>query len=423
MRSRALLLVALGGLSGCIDADGEQPWALGETRTRLVDANAVPRGRNVNDFRIYVPLGVDRKTFALVARDSLVIGEGARILDEKGSILEAGFASVASAGTTQIDIGVRVGSVYSYGESPLLSEGVLVQGYLRTAKTPRLSQSASVSVGVLQGMSSDIEEFRWSLRAPSPGPQPIPTSRLVTLPPGAYGSTSISPLSTALLRAGHYHFDSLMLEEGGVLRIDNTAGPVYVWVRNQLVLSGFIEEYYLGANVFIGYSGVSSPIIKSSLNVTLVAPSAELVVPNTEQPHRGAFFARSIRVEPGATIRRGAFSTIEAVSPDQVCHGCATVAEQVARRCCDTFQRARGTIRERVSSCKALCTVSEMVAPCAAECASISAEDETRAQLRFEECQSEIALSHATCQLRYAYRASACASLGYPGDEGVRCTL
>ena len=64
--------------------------------------------------------------------------------------------------------------------------------------------------------------------------------------PGAQGDAIVAPNSVLVLRTGTYHLNRLIVEKGGTLEIDNTRGPVYIWVRDALEIHRFLDEIFIG---------------------------------------------------------------------------------------------------------------------------------------------------------------------------------
>jgi len=60
--------------------------------------------------------------------------------------------------------------------------------------------------------------------------------------PGSYADVAVKSRSHLKVRSGTYEFNSLSFEPQAVLDIDNTAGPVFIYVRTTFGFSGTVVE-------------------------------------------------------------------------------------------------------------------------------------------------------------------------------------
>ena len=69
------------------------------------------------------------------------------------------------------------------------------------------------------------------------------------------------------------HTDAMLLEPGGTLSIDNSEGPVYLWVRSRLDIAGNLVRAAEEHNVLWGFEGTITALgaVPGDLPPTLIA--------------------------------------------------------------------------------------------------------------------------------------------------------
>jgi hypothetical protein len=418
--------------SGCRVPNQDQQWEVGETREVFATPRDLPKSRSSrSDFSVVLPLGLPRSAVALAAVDSLLVGPGAEIARADTAIHAGGLGIASTMGRGVIRQGAEVGSIYDYGDVPLLIDpGALVHGYIKSVtgvSGPRWVRSAD---NVLDHVDSHIEAFRWRLDPPSTNQgnraSHADDKRPIDLQPGAYAAVSVGPNSTMFIHPGHYYFNSLEVQDRGTLKIDNLCAPIYVWVRDSLDLSGSMLASSLIPNVLIGYAGRSPPTIKTEFWGTLVAPAATLTLPATTKPHTGSFFARSIVVEGGASVEARGFVGGKRSAPDAafVCTGCALSTKRMALECCDQLNRSISTARRAENECVASCTIrpGNRATFCRMQCAAWRAEKRIDARAWLGECLDDTSSAYVRCLQLNAYRPDTCLEMGFPGHQGSSCS-
>lgn len=422
-RSAMLVLFVVVFGNGCGAKDVERPWGLTEMRiVHRAPPNAdVPASDR--SLSVFVPLGMDRRFFALSARDSLVVGEGAIVSEPSGGPhAQPQYSPIASFGRIRLDRGATAGAIYALGTSPLeLDDGAAVSMFVKTAVPPRRASRASLGLGLLDRVEPYSEEFRWTVEFPSV-PAHDQSSRAgdagsLLLYPGSYGSVVVEAESTLALRSGQYFIESLDVREGATVDVDNTSGPVYLWIRRSLALGAPFQEYVLEPNILIGYGGAAAPSITAAFRGTLVAPNANVHLPKTADTHHGAFFARALELADGAKVERHSFAADSSTdAPPLVCQRCALLVRQAVLGCCNESNRAAWTSRARFRSCLMSCRSPSVVDGdgCALECADSEAQiASVEAQATFETCIRARTSIYVACERRSGYRPGTCEKLGY----------
>jgi len=196
------------------------------------------------EYTIQIPLGTEFGAVALLASGTLRVGDRVQVVDAAGN--PATVATTGSGGA-ELGSGTRTGSVVSAGRVSL--SGATVTGDVTSAGAITL-QNGAVVTGV-QRPNSPVTPFQSdtvtvSFDAPSRGPVQLEPpngggERVTTLAPGHYGNVAIKSWNRVNLTTGAYQFDSLALEPHARFVVDDTAGPVYLDVRDSLLFKGAIE--------------------------------------------------------------------------------------------------------------------------------------------------------------------------------------
>jgi hypothetical protein len=288
---KSMMLIATGAVlaSGCASSGAPpvdiQEWRLNETRIEMTQAgvpgDAPTLAPGDVEFAVHVPAGFKRGEVLLSARDALTIGHSTDLraadLSHNSNVFGGSAVGVAS--------GVTVGSVY--GGEVSLDEAATLDGnvYSAASGTP----------------NTDIYRWQLSFAEPAAGIL-LDADQTSSIVPGAYTDLHVPAGAVAILGTGHYQFGALELEENGFLEFDNSKGPIFVWLRDELRVAGTMVYNAPAPNVIVGYAGTATPDISSVFRGVLVAPNAALRLPAAQAPHLGSFFARTIDVEPGAVI-------------------------------------------------------------------------------------------------------------------------
>lgn len=298
-----------GVLAGCALGDSAGPWGMTETRHFAFEPGGLPELGAGEALELMLPLGTDRNQFALVAKEQLVVGDGAEITEPRFSRSVWG-APLAAFGGLHVGRDARVGSIYGLGRSPVVLEpGAAVSGFVKSSTGVDKAKGAFIRQGVVDDTPPAVEAFRWHAQpsgAEREKPEGSPHGAVMLLP-GIYEEILVGPDETAQLTRGRYYVERLQVQEGATLTIDNASGPVYVWVSSSLEVLGTVSRLAEEHNVLWGLESARAPRIVSAFAGVLVAPRAEVRLPATEQPHRGSFFARSISVEPRAAVEHWGF--------------------------------------------------------------------------------------------------------------------
>jgi len=260
------------------------------------------------EYTITFPAGTRLDNVALLSSGTLRINDRVTLVD--GDDRPAMAATTGPAGA-ELGSGAETGSIVSAG--PVLVSGAEVTGNVTSAGLITLRNGGTVSG--LQRSFVQVTPFQnvtipVSFDAPSLGPIQLEPpngagERVTSVPPGHYSNVNIKSRNRVNLASGAYQFDSLTLEPQARLVIDDTAGPVYLDVKNSLLFKGAID----GASgkppaLRLMYVGTAPPSIESAFSGILIAPntSMRLATPPDGKSYCGAFYARDLEVSPGTTV-------------------------------------------------------------------------------------------------------------------------
>lgn len=420
-----MLCIVLFAMVACDVRDVDQPWNLDETRDfRPVGFDPPACAAPTGALSFVLPLGVARSAVALGACASLTVGNGATVReasDSAGGDAEA-FVVLVSAGSARVGHGARVPSIYVLGREPLrLGPDAAVYGFIKASAGLEWAPSATVDIDVMGAAERDCERRSWAIPFLKGAVHDVHTrvtdSSPVRLEPGPYGRMLVEARSALVLRSGQYVMDALDVEPQGVLEIDNTRGPVWLWVRSALALRGEMWTYFAGLNVLFGYAGTAAPDLAGPFRGTLVVPNASLRLPATPRPHVGSFFARDIDLAPGAMVEHAPLASPDLVppTPEAVCSECGRSMRAASSDCRDAAARAASVLRSLDRACLAGCpAIDGALAPaCLDACQANDIPKVQAAQTASEQCLRVAGSACGDSERKYAYWPGVCRALGY----------
>jgi hypothetical protein len=122
--------------------------------------------------------------------------------------------------------------------------------------------------------------------------------------PGSYGQVAVKRTATLTLHSGKYFVDTLELEPGAKVVIDDAAGPVLIYVRRILTVRATLSTTDNHApNVLLGYFGTNPGVIETQLKAVVIAPNATLQLsPNVPANYSGVFLAQRLELGASSTV-------------------------------------------------------------------------------------------------------------------------
>ncbi|MBN2802507.1 MAG: hypothetical protein JXR91_05400, partial [Deltaproteobacteria bacterium] len=237
--------------------------------------------------------------------------------------------SITSAGSDGVNLGVDsvVRDVVSLG-NVFMRDRALVVGDVKTAGLLTVQDNYTVTGEVVE--SASVVPFNELVLNPGyfdaiNGDVSIEPNLSESLDPGSYGALSVKTDSEVILSTGLYEFNSLSVEPGAGIVIDDVNGPVIVMVKSGFTFRGTVSTS-LGdgqPNWFIGYTGTEMLSLESSFNGTIMAPLAKINMASIASPgFTGSFFAKEIEVHQGAVVNFYPFNGWDSVCGNIVTGNC-----------------------------------------------------------------------------------------------------
>lgn len=210
--------------------------------------------------------------------------------------------TILSNGTTEIGASASAPTVQSVGDVLIRSAGV-VNGALVTGGTLSLQDRTKVFGAVAPHAFVPTHSIAFTVTFPATnqGPVLVDANTSRALSPGAWAG--VTARGELRLSSGTYFFDSLMLESTGRMLLDQTAGPVTIYIRTSFTYRG-VTSVSNGAfpNLFVGYLGTEEAFLESRFKGAVVAPNGKLTLGDLGGAHEGQFFAKSVEVRARAAI-------------------------------------------------------------------------------------------------------------------------
>jgi hypothetical protein len=238
-----------------------------------------------------------------------------------------GQTTIVNTGTGETNVGVdaKVGMLWSAGPI-VLRDRAIVTGDATSTLTITLGADAGV-----QGQKTEHASVRpndtinWQVALPSDnqGQIDLQPDQSLTLEPGRYGSVSVKPRSTLSLKAGTYFMDSFTVEPESHLDINESAGPVVVYVLNGFIFRGASAAQDGNLDSFLVVAlGSESMAIDSAFDGTLVAPNGAIILATVSGVHRGGFWGKQVQVRPDVALQLRPYSHWDDFrSPDDAAGG------------------------------------------------------------------------------------------------------
>jgi hypothetical protein len=272
--------------------------ALGERQSLLVVAP--PPATQPLALNSVLPAGVTVSQIGLSASGSVAIRDRAKVTNQAGA---PGLIGALSSTQSHFGQDSKVGSVYAAG-AVFLAERALIAGDLRVAGAVTKQQGVQVTGSTIVGpVPSQVVTRSIDFPVTLTGNMNVQPDQTVSLAPGALAVLSVSSRSTVKLTAGKYFFDSLSLQPGATLALDQSEGPVSIYVKSNLDLKGAVTSTRAPAtDVAWGYFGTNTVFLESAFQGSLIAPAATVVLKRAASPHRGSVYAKVIELEADASF-------------------------------------------------------------------------------------------------------------------------
>ena len=216
---RVVICAAIVGALGCSTKAPESGAQLGSVQQALT----------VRTVSLRYPAGSAGDVPLVALNGSIAVGDRVKVLTTDGAA-----AGAVQLGTGTVDCGVnsRLGSVTSEATIQL-RDRARIEGDAKSGHDVVLGTDALVT-GTTQRnalvLPANTESFSTTLVANAARPVKLEVDQVQTIAPGAYGELALKSGSKLTLGAGDYAFTSGMLEPQSVLKLDDAAGAVRLFV-------------------------------------------------------------------------------------------------------------------------------------------------------------------------------------------------
>ena len=307
-------------------------------------------------FTIKLPKGVRREDIGVgTTGGSLTLADAVSVVKDG-----TGFGSISSVqatNRTNLGVAAQVQDVYTEAVGIDLRNNAHVHGTLATAADLGTQTGAVVDGSTLQNTSlQPLQSIDWTVSFPNAnrGSCSLEPNNTEVIDPGSYGDVAVKSRSHLKIRSGTYYFNSLSFEPQAVLDINNTAGPVFIYIRTSFAFSGTVVETNTAhMNFMFGVAGTATVAIQTAFRGVLVAPYATVYLPtDSSVGHVGAFFANTVIAQPNTAIHLRPLSPAELCSAGDACSSFCPCADPG----CTTY-----------GACSGMCSVNPLSPECLAQ--------------------------------------------------------
>jgi hypothetical protein len=297
--NRHWVLLVASIVASCGEGAPQPVGDQGPVRIAVAAQTAASAGGTLS---ISLPNNETAQRIALGASTNLTVSDRSKVVEAASGLI----STISSVGTEQTQLGVSasVGNVWSKPPVFLLANSV-IGGFLNLGGTVTQQTGVSVAGPVAETtITSNTALTSWTVAFSSSGASvQLQPSQQLSLAPGAYGSLVAQTGARLKLSAGTYSFTAFDLEPSAQLIVDETAGPVLIYVQNSVLYKGSTSHVGGGAgDLLIGCTACTTVSLQGPFSGTLVAPLANLTLTTVTGGYTGAFFANRIVVDPDLTV-------------------------------------------------------------------------------------------------------------------------
>jgi hypothetical protein len=289
--------------------------------TPLVTAPAINFTATITTPHLVSPL-----TVVLGANGNLAIDNGAKV---NGPGTTIGIATNMGTAGVNVQPDAVMGTVYS-SSAVTLGDRDHLFGKVVAAKTTE-GNGVHVDGGLDTNTAlrpATITTWTVTYPAATVTNVVVPVNGSSTAAPGRYGTFQVFSGGKLNLTAGTYFIDSLDLETGAKLILNQDAGPVILYVRTSVIYRGAVSTTSgVSPDLLFGYFGTADLSIEAPFVGTIVAPTAKTILRTVTGGHTGAFFGANIEVSSNAIVTYRAGNVILTVQPGGAVDTCAAAVQ------------------------------------------------------------------------------------------------
>lgn len=252
---------------------------------------------------IALPKGIVTSDVALAANGTIDIADrGVTVLTADGA---GGPIVNAGTGMTTVGVSARVGTISAIG-GVFLRSAATVLGDVNVDGSYNKQTGVTIQGNVVQGAPlTPADAIGWSVIWPTTSLGNVDLlSGAVSKPPGRYGSVSVKSGAVLTFGAGTYYLDSLTLESGSTLELNQAAGFTVIYTRQGVTIRGTVRGAQNAPTDLLLVALGTAPVnVESSLAGSIVAPSAPLTLGNNGGTYAGAYYAHDLTIRPDVHVQ------------------------------------------------------------------------------------------------------------------------
>ena len=249
------------------------------------------------------------------AKPTLYTTSQLEIDDGTSVLVPGGYGTVANAGTGQLHINstATVGYVQSHG-TVFLGDRSVVHGSVISLGTITPQNNVVVTGTYQSGVQPEFATapiVNTTFPNTNAGDYDLEPDQTGSRAPGSYGNVAVKSRAVLGLRTGTYYFVTLDLEPQAIVTLDQTAGPVVISVKSNIIYNeSFTDLSRQLTNVDLTYLGTNGVFINTPFLGVIRAPNAKVTLASLTTGHIGEFFAKDIEVSPHTTVTARPFTCI-----------------------------------------------------------------------------------------------------------------
>jgi RHS repeat-associated protein len=219
--------------------------------------------------------------------------------------LSGNYAKIGcSNGNVNIGVGAKIGDVFGRGEITLRDYSVINGDIYTETKVTRQNNVTISGKTYIKKIDDNtlppvINTADISFEGTPQDVFMMEPDKELSLSPGKYWQVSIKSRANLYLTSGTYYFNNLEMDINSNLVLDESAGPIKIYVKNNVALGANIKHIGIseeeGAKrFFMGYLGTNTIVFGNSFSGTFVAPKASVILGQSVKVLKGMFIANNI---------------------------------------------------------------------------------------------------------------------------------
>jgi len=299
----ALATASLFSLAGCGGETQQSP--VGSTNAEVVFSKTITLSTPKN-MSVFTPV--------LTGSNSLVLGAFSNVLQT---------SPVVSMGTTgsRAEPDAVLNDLWSRGTATL-RDRVHLRGKLNAA-TRSIGNNVVITGGWNKTPVFDPPStLSWTVTFPSTTPTDVilnNAEKNVNVGPGRYGLLRAGLNSVMTLRAGTYYITDLQFDTGATIKLDQTSGPVIIYVSNTIILrSSIVSIDGAAPDLLIGFLGTNSVFVEVKFDGAIISPFSTIYLRDRPPQHTGFFAGKGVELDAQADVGyRFPLAVIPAAAPPE----------------------------------------------------------------------------------------------------------